>query len=172
MKVHCIIRYFLFGLMVTACSEETKTQIKNTGIKPNVQEKNTTNANVLGTSSNFFQNVNIVNINNNYNPPNIPPGGSDRLPPIPSIAPGNCQPSATTNKFYVYRNDIKDYKYVWANIMPARAIDTDAVNFDLNKTPGFDGNGTAAKITFNLEPVPNWVGLVVPIESGYWGDGY
>lgn len=74
-------------------------------------------------------------------------------------------------KVYVYKDaNAAENHGVWGNIMPARAAETNSVLFKTSIAPGYGGEGTAARVTFDLNQPPNWVGLVVPVQQDYWGE--
>jgi len=90
---------------------------------------------------------------------------------IALMAFGLISSTSIAGPVYVYKNaDSPDNKGVWGNTMPARAADTNSVQFKTSEKPDFDGNGTAVKVTFDLTQPPNWVGLVVPVQQDYWGE--
>jgi len=74
-------------------------------------------------------------------------------------------------RVYIYKDDgYSSNKGVWGNIMPAAAAEVGSASFNSSSPKGFDGKGTAVKVSFNLSTPPNWAGVVVPVQADYWGE--
>ena len=74
-------------------------------------------------------------------------------------------------RIYVYKDDGALANHgVWGNIMPAVAAEKGSANFNSSFPKGFDGKGTAVKVSFTLNTPPKWAGVVVPVEADYWGE--
>ena len=81
--------------------------------------------------------------------------------------PSNSQ----AERVYVYKDSgSAENKGILGNVMPARAADTNSVQFKTSVKPDFNGKGTAVQVTFDLKQPPNWVGLVAPVQQDYWGE--
>ena len=80
-------------------------------------------------------------------------------------------PAHADERIYIYKDDgYSSNKGIWGNIMPAAAAEVGSASFNSASPKGFDGKGTAVKVSFNLSTPPNWAGVVVPVQADYWGE--